>query len=444
MRHLFRPSLARRLLAMVLLVQTLVAVLGMAAWMLFSPFVNFTDVAAESAAGLVVGAVERSGGVRIGPDPALAAYAALRPRFAFAVLRDGRVLEGSDAMLAQALAALGPSLPRRGQLELELPERGLVLFAQQDSAAGPLVVVTAGNTFLAQDTPAFFAVFLWQTLQIFAPALLCIALVIPFAIERGLRPLHRAAAAAAQVDLRSLDRRLPDAGVPGELLPFVGAINDLLGRLEDGVRRQRLFTANAAHELRTPVAILRARLDGLPADAPGRTDLLRDTQRITLLLDQLLAVARLDGQEATMEEPVDLAAMVRALVADCAPLAIRAGRQIALSATPVAELRGNRHALEGAVANLIDNALRAEPPGGTVQVAVDPGALVAVADHGAGIAEADRTAIFEPFWRKDERSRGTGLGLAIVRDVAQRHGGRVTVEDTPGGGATFRLDLIRR
>jgi signal transduction histidine kinase len=419
-------------------------VLGMAAWMLFSPFVNFTDVAAESAAGLVVAAVEATGGAAIGEDAALVAYAAQRPGFVAAALRDGVVLPGSDPVLARALAALGPALPRRGQLELDLPQRGLTLFAQMDSGVGPLVVVTAGNRFLAQDTPAFFAVFLWQTLQIFAPALLCIALVIPFAIARGLRPVRRAAAAAAEVDLRSLDRRLPDAGVPGELLPFVTAINDLLARLEEGVKRQRLFTANAAHELRTPVAILRARLDGLPPDAPGRTDLLRDTQRITLLLDQLLAVARLDAREAALDEAIDLPAMVRALVADCAPLAIRAGRQIALSAEPVAPIRGNQRALESAVANLIDNALRAEPPGGTVQVAVGPGARVDVADHGAGVAPDDRAAVFEPFWRKDEASRGTGLGLAIVRDVARRHGGDVAVEDTPGGGATFRLDLVKR
>jgi signal transduction histidine kinase len=166
---------------------------------------------------------------------------------------------------------------------------------------------------------------------------------------------------------------------------------------------------------------------------------------MALLIDQLLAVARLGHSEAVMADAIDLVPLVRALVAECAPLAIRGGRQVAFSAPdhPV-DVTGNAQALSSAVANLIDNALRAEPPGGTVEVAVTGAAEIAVVDHGPGIAPEDQPFIFEPFWRKDERTPGTGLGLAIARDIAVLHGGALAVAQTPGGGATFRLTLPHR
>jgi signal transduction histidine kinase len=266
--------------------------------------------------------------------------------------------------------------------------------------------------------------------------------MIPLVVRRLLRPLRSAAHAAGAIDIRSLDQRLPLVGLPTELRPLVAAINAALDRLDAGFARQRLFTANAAHELRTPVAILQARVDALPQDAPSRSDLARDARRIALLIDQLLAVARLGHSEVATTDTIDLVALVRGLVADCAPLAIRAGRRVAFDAPagPV-HVTGNAQALSSAVANLIDNALRAEPAGGTVEVVVTERAEIVVVDHGPGIAAEDRPFVFEPFWRKDERTPGTGLGLAIASDVTALHGGTLTVAETPGGGATFRLAL---
>jgi signal transduction histidine kinase len=102
-------------------------------------------------------------------------------------------------------------------------------------------------------------------------------------------------------------------------------------------------------------------------------------------------------------------------------------------------VRGNRRAIESVVANLIDNALRAEPAGGTVIARVLADAGVEVIDHGAGVAECDRELIFEPFWRKSEATPGTGLGLSIARELMEAHHGRILVEATPGGGATFEI-----
>jgi signal transduction histidine kinase len=350
------------------------------------------------------------------------------------------VLPGASPDLAAALAALGPALPREGQLAVALPGGAQAAFHAAETRFGPVVTVTAGNRFrLADDLGTYFSTYALQLVPMFGPALLVAVLAMPFVIHRALRPMRAAARVAETIDLHSLDTRI-EARAPAELRPFLDAINRLLGRLEDGVRRQRIFTANAAHELRTPVAILQARLDALPEDAPSRADLARDVRRITLLLDQLLAVARLDQRETPLDEVVDLAALARGVAAEMAPLAIRAGRAVAVDvAGQPGAVRGNARALESALANLLENALRAEPPGGCVVVEAGPGGRLAVIDHGAGIAAADLPFLFEPFWRKDDGSRGTGLGLAIVSEVARLHAGSAGVEETPGGGATFVL-----
>ncbi|UPY37924.1 HAMP domain-containing sensor histidine kinase [Sediminicoccus sp. KRV36] len=436
-------SLAARLIGAVALAQVFVLMGGMAAWMLTSPFVTWEDVGAESASGLVLEAVGRdeAGRPAVLPTAALARYAARRPDLGFAVLLGGQVLPGGSPALTEALALLGPNLPREGRLAMPVPG-GLALFRVAETPLGEAVVVTAGNRFFAdEDLGAFVTVFLLQLIPIFGPALLAMVLALPLAIRHTLRPLRRMAREAAAIDLHSLDRRLDGGGSPAELQPFIAAMNEILERLEEGVRQQRVFTANAAHELRTPVAILHARLESLDEALPERGALLRDIGRITILLDQMLAIARLGQRETRADEVVELAACARAVVADMAPMAIRARRGLALEVQADPLVRGNARALEGALANLIENALRAEPEGGTVLVTVGPGGRLAVSDHGAGVAREDRPFLFEPFWRKDERTPGTGLGLAIVREVARLHGGSAAVEETPGGGATFFLAL---
>jgi len=148
-------------------------------------------------------------------------------------------------------------------------------------------------------------------------------------------------------------------------------------------------------------------------------------------------------RQIELGETVDLAALARRVVADMAPLAIAQGRVLALDAPdrPVT-VRGNSAALADALGNLIDNALRFGAEGQPVEIAVGPGASLAVADRGPGVAPADRPHLFEPFWRGDDpRGAGSGLGLAIVAEIAAAHGGRVAVADRPGGGAVFRLEL---
>ncbi len=193
--------------------------------------------------------------------------------------------------------------------------------------------------------------------------------------------------------------------------------------------------------MRTPLAIMAARIDS-QQDAGQADGMRRDVERMRTLVDQLLLVARLERRDVRLEETVDLVALARDVVADCTPLAIAGGRDLAL--TPeVGQLpvRGGRQVLESALLNLVQNAVRAEPLGGTVDVIVRSPGQILVVDHGAGVALADRESIFDPFWRRDELHPGAGLGLTIVKETAIAHGGGVSVEETPGGGATFRLRL---
>jgi signal transduction histidine kinase len=261
-------------------------------------------------------------------------------------------------------------------------------------------------------------------------------------IRRALRPLRKTATAASRIGLETLDQRLSSDGVPREIQPFVAAINQLLERLEREVARAQLLVANAAHELRTPVAILCARMDTLP-DADSTRALRSDAQRLALMVDQLLAASCAQGQSHGTR--VELVVLLRELIADLAPLALRGARMLAfetdLSTCTVA---GQPDALRSALANLIDNAIRAEPVGGTVVVSLfteDDAVIVEVADHGPGVDVSDRENVFEPFWRRDNHWKGTGLGLAIARSIAQAHGGTILLRETPGGGATFQLSV---
>jgi signal transduction histidine kinase len=239
---------------------------------------------------------------------------------------------------------------------------------------------------------------------------------------------------------RAMRRKMRDFR---EMKRLRDAAEDAKRQAERSLEQQRRFTAGAAHELRTPLAVLRARLDGVEASA-ARAALQGDVDRMARLVEQLLAVARLEAGLVEMTDGVDLCAVAREAVARLFPLACAAGKSIELDAPSNGEtitVRGDAFALEDALCNLIDNALRYTPTDGTVTVAVGADGTVEVRDHGPGVPENLLPHIFEPFVHGRERRGAAGLGLSIVAETAALHGGKVAAANAPQGGAVFRLEL---
>ncbi|MGQ0843606.1 MAG: HAMP domain-containing sensor histidine kinase [Sporichthyaceae bacterium] len=267
--------------------------------------------------------------------------------------------------------------------------------------------------------------------------------------RQGLRPVGRLTAAAEEV-ARTGELRPIKVHGDDELARLGKAFNSMLSTVEKSRERQRRLVADAGHELRTPLTSLRTNLDllkqaegtGLRLSLQDRSELLEDVraqvEELTVLVSDLVELAR-DDVEKHEGSPVDMAEVVSA--------AVERARRRAPEVTFDVRTRpwtvfGDARALERAVLNLLDNAGKYSPAGATVTVRLSDG-VVSVADEGPGIAEADLPFVFERFYRaEDSRDMpGSGLGLAIVRQAAERHGGTVTADRAPQGGALMRMRL---
>jgi signal transduction histidine kinase len=272
------------------------------------------------------------------------------------------------------------------------------------------------------------------------PILLLLLLIDILIFRRALEPVREASTTAAAIGPARTDVRLPEQVMPTEIVPLVHAVNQAFDRLEAGFRAQRDFTADMAHELRTPLAIMRARIDGLEP-GPVRDALRTDIVNMTRTVSQVLDIAELESFVIADQAQADLHAVCAEAVAFMAPLAVDASKTIALTGAegPV-WVRGHSEALFRAVRNLIENALKHTPHGGSIEVDVSADGVVRVTDDGPGVPEAERESIFRRFWRRDRtQAESRGLGLAIVARVAETHHGTVTVENRPAGGAVFTL-----
>jgi signal transduction histidine kinase len=270
-----------------------------------------------------------------------------------------------------------------------------------------------------------------------------------------LRPLYTFTTTIEQISAGTLDTRVTTTSGTPEIQSLTSSFNRMLERLDTAFTRQGRFVADAAHELRTPLATLRATLDTQPPPAemtPTDYDDLAQTfdrtlTRLEALVEHLLVLA-VDDRPPT-NEPVVLGTLLEAIQHDLAPLA--AARQVHITIDGATDLvvLGDAPLLGLALANLIDNAIRYNHPGGQVRIQLARSrdqARICVTDTGIGIAPADQASIFERFYRVDQsRARhrgGAGLGLALVAHIAQQHGGSIAVTSMPGVGSTFTLTLL--
>jgi two-component system sensor histidine kinase QseC len=274
-------------------------------------------------------------------------------------------------------------------------------------------------------------------------ALPLLALFIWLAVRWGTRPL---AILRAQVVQRDPDNLAPLEVVdpPAEVAPLVDGLNRLLARVRASIDGERRFTADAAHELRTPIAAVRAHAEVARAATTGPErhtaleSILAGCDRAARAIDQLLTLARLDpGDAGGRREECDLREVAKQVLADVAPMALAKGVDVELVAGPPVVMLGNPGLLAVLLRNVVDNAVRYSLPGGSARVDVVRDGTVArlvVTDEGPGVAPGDRQALGQRFHRlAGSRESGTGLGLSIVKRVAELHQAAVRFQDGPGG-----------
>jgi signal transduction histidine kinase len=380
------------------------------------------------------------------PLDLLGLYSQAYGRYSYAVIDDhGAVLFSS----LESHAALFPGDARIAAVEYLQERRGnaAVSGASVRKTIGDKTVwIQAGEDLANRDVliddivADFYKNVGWITLPI-----LLVLLFTDIAIfRRALRPLRDASEIAEGIGPARPGVRLPTDEIPREVRPLVSAVNQGLDRLEEGFRIQRDFTADAAHELRTPLSVLRTRID-LLEDEDMRQALRHNVDGMAHIIGQLLDIAELDAVVVGPEEKADLQSVATAVAEFVAPLALAQGKDVALSgATEPVWVRGNPEMLGRAIRNLAENAINHTAAGSTVEFVVEEDGTVSVLDRGPGIGEDERQFIFRRFWRRDRRKPGsTGLGLSIVQRIAELHTAEVTVENRDPNGARFSLKFVR-
>jgi signal transduction histidine kinase len=348
-------------------------------------------------------------------------------------VRYGQVPAGLQGLVAQLGSILDSDLRATDDSPLTS------MIARLPSPVGELRIMFGGRL----ETETFLGGILSKMQIVYLPVLaftLVAAFVaVPILVKRALAGLSRTTAIAASIDIDRHGQRLPLDDVPEEMLPLVTAINAALERLDHGYTQKKRFLADAAHELRTPIAILHTNLEAMP-NSQVQKKLLNDVGRLANTAEQLLDLHRLENSMQTLQE-VDLVGLCKSVAGDLAPNAIAAGYELSFSADrdriPV---QGDDGALERVVSNLVRNAIEHGGGQGTIRVVATHPNVIEVSDEGPGVPADQREEVFEPFYRVSPKRSGAGLGLNLVKQIVQRHGGAVSIIPTDRG-AHFRVSL---
>ena len=337
-----------------------------------------------------------------------------------------------------------PSLP--GDIEQTFEEGFVHRYSEEGAWRLYTHVTPEGIVQVGQPLAAREALARDLSLKVLTPMLLLIPVLaglLAWALRRTLAPLDEASRRVSDRDAARLDP-LPTHNVPAELLPLVGQVNALLARLAGALDGQRRFLADAAHELRSPVAALalQVQLAERASDGQARAsafqELKRGIERSRRLVQQLLDFARLEsGVPAETQAPVDVARVARDVVATYSAHAEALGVDLGAEAREAAWIAGAEAELHSLIANLVDNALRYAPRESAVTVTVFRNGNdvdLTVSDAGPGIAEAEKTRVFQRFHRvAGDTTSGSGLGLSIVKAIVERHDAAIRLEAAQPG-----------
>jgi heavy metal sensor kinase len=408
-----------------------------------------------------------------GQEEGVAVAHALReyqqPNLFLAFFRDDKLLAANRAQNAESALAdkhpaaaaakdfLSLAIARRDPARATAVNDGrdewrLVAYAPGGEAAEYVIVVAESRRELIDQMRALRKIFLFSL-----PAMLLVAGFAGYLLaRRSLIPIAEMTAHAERISAENLDDRLPVKNKSDELGKLARVFNELLARIESSFDNMRQFTADASHELRTPLAIIRGEADVALSQDRGPEEyretlaIIQDEARhLSGIVEDMLSLARADaGQRKLKLEEFYLNDLVEECVHSARALALNKSLSLNFESSDETAFRGDEDLLRRMVVNLLDNAIKYTPDGGSVSVRLwrDNGLVrLRVADNGIGIPAEDAASVFERFYRVDKaRSRaegGSGLGLPIVKWIAEAHHGSVSLESAPERGSSFTISL---
>lgn len=386
-------------------------------------------------------------------DPVLREIEAHNPNFRYFVRVNGqnyRRGEGTPFFISLAF-------DRLERQNLSAAYDGLCLNTARDEVGGPgksfLAYADCGGqrsyyeyagiehptTTAAASSAQLYGKFIWSYGGLFLFTVGAAFVVFAVILLINMLRIRRVAAMARDLDPDALPGLFPERGLPLEVTPLVSALNQMIVSVDEAQRRQRFFLSAAAHEMRTPLTVLRTRLEILD-EGPLKDKLVSDVRRLTDLAHKLLTLMTIGEAEDAMRE-TDLVTVTGRVVGERETVARKRGLDLRFEREVTSyRIRADPGLVETAIGNVIDNALSFSAEGQVVTVRLDKAGWVRVRDQGPGIPADQVKALFEPFTRISTRGRsGFGLGLAIVKSVIDRHKGAVEVSAPPGGGAEVAL-----
>ncbi|MEO1202957.1 MAG: ATP-binding protein [Pseudomonadota bacterium] len=362
-----------------------------------------------------------------------------------------RVLDADGRLLLASDGGTGPLLPSNVDSLAEAPDyffmpgsEGRLHVAnfgfEKDGRS--LVIQTArSDRFSELAAEAIRPAMLETAIVVDLGGFVILALSITIGVRMAIRRVRRVSDAADVIKPENLDARLDTADVPSEIVPLVQAFNGALDRIAEGYRVQQRFVANAAHELKTPLAIMRGQVE-LHAQGEARGQLLKDIDSMARNVQQMLDLSQVQDIRNYRFEDLELRSLAEEVAAAFDGFPELHDKRIRITGAIDIRIRADRAAAYTALRNLVENAIKWCRDGGTVSIEVLPAGYI-VRDEGPGIDESSRHLLFERFWRADSSAAGgAGLGLSIASEIARAHGGHIKAANRDDGdGAAFSLTL---